>query len=103
MFVVRSGYPALLGSCSQQYNRHATVQSAKSVAANACEGQMPQSAVRSKLSPWCKAILAAGSALVVAACPAIASEDLSITFRASRNPEIRMVQRSLVEAWGAFL
>ncbi len=41
-----------------------------------------------------------GSALAVTLLPANASEDLTITFRASRDPQIRLVQKSLVEAWG---
>ena len=48
----------------------------------------------------CKLALASGSALAVAVSAANASEDLTITFRASRTPEIRAVQKSLVEAWG---
>ena len=49
---------------------------------------------------WSKGIVAAGAALAVALSPALAAEDLTITFKASRNPEIRQVQKALVEGWG---
>ena len=52
------------------------------------------------MPPWCKVVVAAGAALSVALQPASAADDLTITFKASRNPEIRKVQKSLVEAWG---
>ena len=54
-------------------------------------------------APFQKALLtltAAAAALSLNAPPALAAEDLTITFRASRNPEISKVQRALVEAWG---
>ena len=44
---------------------------------------------------------AAVTAIMLNASTALASEDLTITFRASRNPDIGRVQRALVEAWGA--
>lgn len=49
----------------------------------------------------CKSLIAAGAALALAISSAVAAEDLTITFKASRDPEIRKVQKSLVEAWGA--
>ncbi|KAL0028328.1 hypothetical protein WJX79_010735 [Trebouxia sp. C0005] len=52
------------------------------------------------LPAWCNAFIAVGSALAVTLSPANAREDLTITFRASRDPQIRLVQKSLVEAWG---
>ena len=48
----------------------------------------------------CKTIVAAGAACVLAISSAEAAEELTITFKASRDPEIRKVQKSLVEAWG---
>ena len=56
-----------------------------------------------KPAPVQKALLSLAAAAVAVslnAPPAIAAEDLTITFRASRNPEISKVQRALVEAWG---
>lgn len=50
--------------------------------------------------PWCKSLVAAGAALALAVSTAVAAEDLTISFKASRNPEIRKAQKSLVEAWG---
>ena len=50
--------------------------------------------------PWCKSLVAAGAALALAVSTALAAEDLTISFKASRNPEIRKAQKSLVEAWG---
>lgn len=49
----------------------------------------------------CKSLVAAGAALALSVSSAVAAEDLTITFKASRDPEIRKVQKSLVEAWGA--
>ena len=46
------------------------------------------------------AAAAAATAVILHASSALASEDLTITFRASRNPEIGKAQRALVEAWG---
>ena len=48
----------------------------------------------------CKSLITAGAALALAVSSAVAAEDLTITFNASRDPEIRKVQMSLVEAWG---
>lgn len=45
-------------------------------------------------------VAAAAAALSLSTASALATEDLTITFRASRNPEISRVQRALVEAWG---
>lgn len=46
------------------------------------------------------AATAAAAAVSFSTCSASAAEDLTITFRASRNPEVGKVQRALVEAWG---
>lgn len=52
--------------------------------------------------PWCTGLVAAVAALALTVSGAVAAEDLTISFKASRNPEIRKVQKSLVEAWGVY-
>ncbi|DBB17293.1 TPA: hypothetical protein ACH3X3_014339 [Trebouxia sp. C0006] len=99
MFKVRSGTPGLV-CCSHQHPRHAPRQTARSRCCAGIDRQLRQPADTRSVPAWCNAFIAVGSALAVTLSPANASEDLTITFRASRDPQIRLVQKSLVEAWG---
>jgi len=99
MFKVRSGTPGLV-CCSHQHLRHAPRQTARDYCCVGIHRQLRQPEDTRSVPAWCKAFIAVGSALAVTLSPANASEDLTITFRASRDPQIRLVQKSLVEAWG---
>ena len=48
-------------------------------------------------------ICAAAAAINLLICPMAAAEDVSITFPASANPEIRAAQQTMVQAWGEAL
>ena len=100
MFTVRAGGTPGLGCGSHQYPRHAPRQTARSRCCAGIDRQLSQPEDTRSVPTWCKAFIAVGSALTVTLSPAKASEDLTITFRASRDPQIRLVQKSLVEAWG---
>ena len=99
MFKVSSGTPGLV-CCSHQHPRLAPRQKARSGCCAGTDRQLRHPEDTRILPAWCNAFIAVGSALAVTLSPANAREDLTITFRASRDPQIRLVQKSLVEAWG---
>ena len=94
---VRSTQPAL---SEARWHQHRTPLRFQLVTTAASGSRQSQQTKGFQIPPWCKSIIAAGAALAVTFQPALAADDLTITFKASRNPEIRKVQKSLVEAWG---
>ena len=102
MSLVRSK-PSPYLICRQSYRKLVRQNAATQCCTNHADDRQLRRASRYQQAPsWfsCRSLVAAGAALALTVSSAVAAEDLTITFKASRDPEIRKVQKSLVEAWG---
>lgn len=101
-FIVSKPSPYLI--CLQSHRKLARQHVTTTCCTKHADDKQPRRPSRyQQASSWfsCKGLVAAGAALSLAVSSAVAAEDLTITFQASRDPEIRKVQKSMVEAWGA--
>lgn len=98
---IRSTPSALLPTCAQVRDPPSRHQPATTCSTKRADVQHCWRPKKCQV-PWCKGLVAAGAALALAVSTAAAAEDLTISFKASRNPEIRKAQKSLVEAWGVY-